>query len=489
MKVYTSVPHPTILAAVKKIIEYVEPTYGAAGRGILVDETYQQQVLDDGYAVLEQLEFENELENAVLSYVKAASQKANKKAGDGTTTALIILGAIVFKVLEQTMGAIGRTNYNAIAAELRSAAQKAVDAIRKDAKKVSGGKDLEKIALNSYNHPELAKVIADMVVKVGTDGTITLEEGQTVETTADVVAGFKFDRGYTSPYFAGKDGETAEFRNPWILVTDQKMATAQELLAVVETMVQQGRKEFVIIADDVNGEALTTLVLNKLRGSVNCAVVKAPAFGDRRTALLEDIAILVGATFYTEKTGTGLSTFTPEGVGSAERVVITKDNTIIVKGAGKKKEVETRASVIRALTEKGAEFDKEFAKDRLAALTGGVGVIRVGAHTEVEMKAKKSKVEDAIAATRMAAKEGVIAGGGVTLMNLKTGSRLLDEALKEPRRVLEKNGLDAISEGAQDAAGVVIASIEAAVSVASTLITAGGIIAPKREKPRPVDVE
>lgn len=482
MKVHTNAPHPVIVSAIRQLVDYVAPTYGAAGRGILVDKGYEQQVLDDGYAVIEEFELANELENAVIAYVKDASKKANKRAGDGTTTAILIMAAIVQLVLDESEHSLTTKNYPAIAKELRAGLVKAVEQIKKAAKPIKTLKELKSIALNSYNNPEMADVIAEMVSKVGIDGTLAIEQADTLETTTEIVTGLRFERGFVSPYLINNDSGTISLKNPHVIITDETFSKMEVLLPVLQPMLAAGKKDYLIIADDITGEALQALIVNKMRGNINIAAVKAPGYGDRRKELLEDIATVTGATVLSSKVGRGLATITPGDLGSAKSVVVSKDDTLIVDGAGKKGDIQKRADLIRPATETGSEFDRDFAKERLAALMGGVGVIRVGALTEVELKAKKSKIEDAINSTRLAAKDGVILGGGVMLGQIKSGSALLDAALKEPRRILEVNGIDAITPDVHDAAGVLIASIESGVSVAAELITSGGIIATKREK-------
>lgn len=481
MKVYTNTPQGVIESAVTKLRDYVKRTYGPAGRGVLIDKGFGQEILDDGFAAIEEFELPNELENAVIGYIKDASRKTNRRAGDGTTTAVLIMSAIVLAFIEQQKGSLTRTNAPKIADELRAAGKEAIETLRKKAKRVSTKEQLEQIALNSYNNPIMAALIAEMLLAVGADGAIALEESDTLETKSEIVTGMKIDRGYTSPYMAGAEGQDVILKNPYIIMTDEKIMGVDVLIPIIDPLLKAGKKDFLIICDEFGGEALATVLVNKMRGSINIASIRCPGFGDSKHQKMLDIATLTGGTYLSETQGRTVKSAGQSDLGGAKQVVVSREETIIVGGKGKKEEVEKRADMIRPLTETGSKFEQEVAQERLASLVGGVGVIRVGAPTEGEMRSIRSKAEDAISATKLAFKEGVLPGGGVTLADITTKSELLNEALKDPRKVLEENGLDAISAEAQDSAGVIIASLESAVSVAANLITTGSVIANKRE--------
>lgn len=482
MKVYSSNPHGVILSAVTKLARFIEPTYGAAGRGILIDKGFIQDVFDDGYAAVEEFELEDELENAVIKYVKEATRKTNKRAGDGTTTSVILMSAIIDVALTEWQDALVKPDLNEIAKEIEAASKKVVASITKQAKKIKTVAELERIAQNSYANPEVAEMIADLVHAVGKDGEVAIENSETMETTSEVVKGMTLDRGYISQYMAGKDSDTVTLTNPTIIITDEEIQTLDPIFPVIEEKLKQGNKDFLIIAQDVTGLALQALVVNKLKGNINAVAIKAPGYGDMRYELLEDIATLTGATFMTDKKGRPIASITLEDVGTAKKIDVNKDETLILEGAGKDDALKARVDIIRPLTEKGSEFDKDKAKTRIAKLTGGIGVIKVGANTETEQRAKKMKIEDAVHSTKLAFKDGVIPGVAVTYASAKSGSKILDAALQAPYGVLVKNGKKAISEDIQDAAGVAIASLESAVSLAVALLTTGGISAPKTEK-------
>lgn len=482
MKVYTSQPHGVILSAVTKLVEFIKPTYGPAGKGILINKGFQQELVDDGFAAVEEFELEDELENSVIGFVKEATRKTNKRAGDGTTTSLIVMSSITSHVLTAYEESMLKPNLIDIAEEIKRAGEIAVASIYKQAKKIKTVAELEKIALNSYNNPIIAGIIARLVHEVGKDGEIAIENSDTMVTESEVVKGMSIDRGYISQYMASPETGKASLTNPTIIITDELITTLDTIFPVIEAKLKEGQKDFLIIAEDIQGGALTSLVVNNMKGNIRAVGIKAPGFGDQRYELLEDIAILTGATFLTAKKGRALSTITVDDIGKAKKVEVTKDETIILSGNGKEADIEARVAAIRPLTEKGSEFDKDKYKQRIAKLTGGIGVIKVGAPTDTELKSVRMKVDDAVHSTRLAFKEGVIPGVALTFAAITTGNEYLDAALKAPGMVLVKNGENALSGSAQDAAGVAVASLESAISVATALITTGGIIARKTEK-------
>ena len=450
----------------------VKVTLGPKGRNVVIDKKYgAPQVTKDGVTVAKQVELEDRFENMGAQMVKEVASKTNEQAGDGTTTATVLAQAIIN---------VGIKNVTAGAnpMDLKRGIDKAVAAVVAELKKQSQGvgDDYSKIeqvgTISANNDTYIGKLIADAMSKVKKDGVITVEEAKGTETEVKVVEGMQFDRGYISPYFmTNGDKMEAVLDDPCILITDKKISAMNDLLPVLEPIAREG-KSLLIVADDVDGEALTTLVVNKLRGTLKIAAVKAPGFGDRRKEMLQDIAILTGATVVSEERGFTLEKVTPDMLGKAEKVTITKENTTIVGGAGDKKEIEDRAALIRKQMETStSDYDKEKLQERLGKLAGGVAVLYVGATTEVEMKEKKDRVEDALNATRAAVEEGYLPGGGVAyiraascLENLKgdnedetTGIHIVAKAIEEPLRQISQNaGVDGsvviqkIKEGKKD---------------------------------------
>ncbi len=450
----------------------VKVTLGPKGRNVVIDKKYgAPQVTKDGVTVAKEVELEDRFQNMGAQMVKEVASKTNEQAGDGTTTATVLAQAIIN---------VGIKNVTAGAnpLDLKRGIDKAVDAVVADLRKHSRevGDDFSKVeqvgTISANNDAYIGKLIADAMSKINKNGVITVEEAKGTETEVKVVEGMQFDRGYISPYFmTNSDKMEAELSNPLILVTDRKISSMKDLMPILEPIAREG-KELLIIAEDVDGEALTTLVVNRLRGTLKVAAVKAPGFGDRRKEMLQDIATLTGAVVVSEERGFTLENTTPDMLGRAEKVTITKENTTIVGGAGKKEDIEDRVNLIRSQIEVAtSEYDKEKLKERLGKLSGGVAVLYVGATTEVEMKEKKDRVEDALNATRAAVEEGYLPGGGVAyiraiaaLENLNgenedetTGIRIVAKAIEEPLRQIAQNaGVDGsviiqkIKEGKED---------------------------------------
>ena len=436
----------------------VKVTLGPKGRNVVIDKKYgAPQVTKDGVTVAKEIELEDRFENMGAQMVKEVASKTNEQAGDGTTTATVLAQAIIN---------VGIKNVTAGAnpLDLKRGIDKAVAAVVDDLRNRSHevGDDFSKVeqvgTISANNDAYIGKLIADAMSKVKKDGVITVEEAKGTDTEVKVVEGMQFDRGYISPYFmTNSDKMEAELNNPLILITDRKISAMKDLLPILEPIARDG-KELLIIAEDVDGEALTTLVVNRLRGALKVAAVKAPGFGDRRKEMLQDIATLTGAVVVSEDRGFTLENTTPDMLGKAEKVTITKENTTIVGGAGKKEDIEDRVKLIRSQIDVAtSEYDKEKLKERLGKLAGGVAVLYVGATTEVEMKEKKDRVEDALNATRAAVEEGYLPGGGVAyiraisaLENLKgdnedetTGIHIVARAIEEPLRQIAQNaGVD-----------------------------------------------
>jgi chaperonin GroEL len=455
--IYNEDARKAMKAGVDKLANAVKVTLGPKGRYVVLDKKFgSPTVTNDGVTIAKEIELEDPFENMGAQLVKEVASKTNDIAGDGTTTATVLAQSLINEGLKNiTAGA----NANHIKKGIDKAVAAVIEEVKKIAKQVKNKEEIAQIASISASDKEIGSLIADAMEKVGKDGVITVEEGKSSETTLDVVEGMQFDRGYNSPYFV-TDTERMQgiLENPYIIITDKKISSMQEILPLLEKIVQTGRP-FIIVAEDIEGEALATLVLNKIRGTLKVIAVKAPGFGDRRKEMLQDIAVLTGGTVITEETGLKLDSATIDLLGQAKRVVVDKENTTIVSGLGDKKEIESRISQIRKqIADTKSEYDKEKLQERLAKLVGGVAVVNVGAATEAEMKTKKFKVEDALNATRAGVEEGVVAGGGVALLKTqavlekiksddvdeKTGIEIVLKALEGPMRMIVENaGLEA----------------------------------------------
>ena len=454
---YTDDARKAMKDGVDKLANAVKVTLGPKGRYVVLDKKFgSPTVTNDGVTIAKEIELEDPFENMGAQLVKEVASKTNDIAGDGTTTATVLAQTMIGEGLRNiTSGA----NANHIKKGIDKAVAAVIEEIKKIAKKVSSKEEIAQIASISASDKEIGDLIANAMDKVGKDGVITVEEGKSADTTLDVVEGMQFDRGYCSPYFV-TDAERMEgvLEDPYIIITDKKISSMQEILPLLEKVVQTG-KGFIIIAEDIEGEALATLVVNKIRGTLKVIAVKAPGFGDRRKEMLQDIAILTGGTVISEETGLKLDAATIEMLGQAKRVVVDKENTTIVSGLGDKKEIEQRIAQIRKqIEETKSDYDKEKLQERLAKLVGGVAVINVGAATEAEMKAKKFKVEDAMNATRAGVEEGIVAGGGVALLKAQsvldslkgadsdeqTGINIVRKSLEGPiRQIIENAGIEA----------------------------------------------
>jgi chaperonin GroEL len=506
----------------------VRVTLGPRGRNVAIDKKWgPPTVTHDGVTVAKEIELENAFQNMGAQMLKQAATKTNDVAGDGTTTATILAQTMVNEGLRNvTAGA----NPMLIKRGIERATDAAVAEIKRLAVPVKGRDDLERIAAISANDAEIGKLFAEAMEKVGKDGVITVEESKTLKLEIEYTEGMLFDRGYISPYFiTNPERMVAEIDEPYILITEKKISSVQEMLPVLEQLVQQGRKDLVIIAEDVDGEALGTLVVNKLRGVLNILAVKAPGFGDRRKEMLRDIAILTGGQVVSEELGKKLENTTVNELGRARRVVANKDETTIVEGHGSDDDIKGRINQIKAQVEETtSDYDREKLQERLAKLSGGVAVVKVGAATEVELKEKKARVEDALQATRAAVEEGVVPGGGVSLLSaaraldelklepdMQVGVEIFKRALEEPTRQLANNaGLEGsvivqelkerqkrdvntgfnvmteeygnlIDDGIIDPAKVTRSALENAASVAAIILTTDALVTEKPEKAPP----
>mgnify|MGYP003082835747 FL=1 len=511
-----------MLRGVDVLANTVKVTLGPKGRNVVLEKAFGSPLItNDGVTIAKEIELEDHFENMGAKLVAEVASKTNDIAGDGTTTATVLTQAIVREGLKNvTAGA----NPVGIRRGIELATKAAVEELHRISRPVESKEAIAQVAAISSGSAEVGELIAEAMEKVGNDGVITIEESKGIETELDVVEGMQFDRGYLSQYMVtDNDKMIATLDNPFILITDKKVSNIQEIIPLLEQIVQQGRA-LLIIADDVDGEALPTLVLNKLRGTFNVVAVKAPGFGDRRKAMLEDIAVLTGAQVITEDLGLELKDATLAQLGTAGKVVVSKDSTTIVEGAGSKELIANRVSLIRAQAQDTtSDFDREKLHERLAKLSGGVAVIKVGAATETELKEKKLRIEDALNATRAAVEEGIVSGGGTALVNvqkvvdalelegdLATGAKIVSRSLEEPlRQIAENAGLEGsvivarlkseekgigynaatdewvnmIEAGIVDPTKVTRSALQNAASVSALLLTTEAVVA---DKPAPV---
>ena len=512
---------------VNQLADTVKITLGPKGRNVVLDKKFGTPLItNDGVTIAKEIELADPFENMGAQIVKEVSTKTNDVAGDGTTTATLLAQAIIREGLKNLAAG---ANPMVMKKGIAKATAAAIEAIQANSKKVSGSDDIARVGAVSSGDETIGKLIAEAMEKVSADGVITVEESKTAETYSEVVEGMQFDRGYIAPYMV-TDTEKMEavLDDPLILITDKKISSIQELLPLLEQVVQSGKK-LLIVAEDVEGEALSTLIVNKLRGTLNVCCVKAPGFGDRRKEMLQDMAILTGGTVISSDLGYELKETTVDMLGKARQVKVNKDNTIIVDGSGDSKAIKDRVNQIRAQIEvTTSDYDREKLQERLAKLAGGVAIIRVGAATESEMKEKKLRIEDALNATRAAVEEGIVAGGGTAYVNAipaverliskvegdeKTGVRIVAKALSEPVKqiainagidgsvVLEKiknarkvgYGFDAYKEtycdmitaGIVDPTKVTRSALQNAASVAAILLTTESLVADKPEPPAP----
>lgn len=514
-------------SGIDQLAETVRITLGPRGRNVVLDKKFGAPLItNDGVTIAKEIELDNPFENMGAQLVKEVSTKTNDVAGDGTTTATLLAQAIVREGMKNVAAG---ANPMSLKRGIEVAVDAVVSSVVANSKKVSGSDDIARVAAISAGDETIGKLIAEAMDKVSADGVITVEESKTAETYSEVVEGMQFDRGYITPYMV-TDTEKMEavIDDAYILITDRKISNVQDILPLLEQILQAGRK-LIIIAEDVEGEALSTLIVNKLRGTLTCVAVKAPGFGDRRKEMLRDIATLTGGEVISEELGLELKEATMDMLGRARQVKVQKENTIIVDGAGNPDDNKARIAQIRSQIENTtSDFDREKLQERLAKLSGGVAVIKVGAATEVEMKEKKLRIEDALSATKAAVEEGIVAGGGVALINAtkdldklleekegdeKTGVKIVISAIQEPLRQMAvnaglegsiiidkiqnsgKNGygfdfakleyIDMISAGIVDPTKVTRSALQNAASVAAMVLTTESLVADKKEPPAP----
>ena len=474
MKLTTSKPEAVILSAVKKYVEFIAPTYGPAGKKILiVQNEFNHEAVDDGKRSSQAFEIENELENAVIQYIKETTQKGK----DGTTTAGIIMSNIVLEALKDIDDDFKDRDYHGMSLSLKKGLIEAVKHVSKASRKIKTKEELYAIAHNSYNNEAIAKLVADTIFTIGKDGVLSIEDSRGTETTVEVVNGLEIPKGYHSPYLINQDDKVV-LQNPAILIVNKKINLFSEVAHIIKMATEAGTKDFVVLADGFGDDVINKCIAYKMMGSFRPLLIETPGYGDKLENL-SDVAAIVGAAVVDEK-AIKLDKVGAEYLGTCETIKATKDKTTILGGVGKVKDYIT---TLKGQLEKATnDFEKDKLTKRVAVLSGGVAVIKVGAYTENEQKSIKTKVENAVNSTQIAFKGGVVEGAGKVLLNIKTSSELLNEALKAPRKQLETNGKKYLNENTVDPADVVITAVESAVSIASGLITLGGISVPKRKK-------
>ncbi|MBQ6233157.1 MAG: chaperonin GroEL [Clostridia bacterium] len=517
----------SLQSGIDQLANTVKITLGPKGRNVVLDKKYGSPLItNDGVTIAKEVELKDPFENMGAQLIKEVATKTNDVAGDGTTTATLLAQAIVREGIKNLAAG---ANPMVLKKGIEAATEAAVDALKEISQPITGKQAIAQVASISAGDEEIGKLISDAMEKVGNDGVITVEESKTMKTELNTVEGMQFDRGYASAYMVtDSDKMVAELENPMILITDKKISNIQEILPVLEQVVQAGRK-MLIIAEDVEGEALATLVLNKLRGTFTCVAVKAPGFGDRRKEMLQDIAILTGGTVISTELGIELKDAKMDMLGTARQVKVDKENTTIVEGAGQKEDIQARIQQIKAqIAETKSDYDREKLQERLAKLAGGVAVIHVGAATEIEMKERKLRIEDALAATRAAVEEGIVPGGGVALLNVtkkvaeeqskyqgdaKTGVQIVLRAMEEPLRQIAMNAgidgsviienirrsrksgygydalkgeyIDMIERGIIDPTKVTRSALQNAASVAAMVLTTESLVTDIPEPPAP----
>ena len=526
--IYSEEARRALERGVNHLADTVKITLGPKGRNVVLDKKFGSPVVtNDGVTIAKEIDLEDKFEAMGAALVKEVATKTNDVAGDGTTTAILLAQAIVREGLKNVAAG---ANPMILKRGIEKAVEAAVNGINEISKTVNGRSDISRVAAVSSSDEEIGELIADAMEKVTNDGVITVEESKTMATSVDIVEGMQFDRGYVSAYMAiDTDKMEAILDEPYILITDKKISNVQDILPILEKIVQQGKK-LVLIAEDVEGEALATLIVNKLRGTFTCVAVKAPGFGDRRKAMLEDIAVLTGGRVISDEVGLDLKEADLSLLGTARQVKVQKENTIIVDGAGLPDDIKARINSIKAqIEETTSDFDREKLQERLAKLSGGVAVIQVGAATEVEMKEKKMRIEDALAATKAAVEEGIVPGGGTAYINVldrvsalldttvgdeRTGIEAVLKAMEEPIRQITQNAglegsvivdkvktasnnegydvlaeqyVDMVSAGIVDPSKVARIALQNAASVAGMLLTTESLVAeiPEKEPPMP----
>lgn len=476
MKLTQTRPEQTILSAVRKYVDFLASTYGPTGKKILiVDNELNHKAVDDGRMSSQAFELQNEFENAIVQYIRETTEKTYQRVKDGTTTSALIMGAIIEEAFKNLENELIDTDYHGLTLDLRKGLDEAVKKIKALGKQIKTKEELNAIALNSFNHPEIAKLISETVFKIGKEGIIAIEDSQGMETTMEIVQGLELQKGYASPYLINAPNNHVTLKNPYVLLVNKKIETFAEIVPILK-QVMESKRQLVVIAEGFGEGTMNSVIAQKFmsQGNFNPLLVEASGVGDTKLDTLRDIGAVTGGQVV-DKTLT-LDKITVADLGQAESVDSTKDKTVILAG---KKDLKAYVESIKIPTTN--KFEQDRIDRRVAQLLGGVAVIKVGAYTENEQKWLKAKIENAINATQLAFKDGVVQGAGKTYEGIKTSSEILNNALKAPRKQLEKNGKAYLNDNVVDPTGVLIAGLETAVSIASGLITMGGISVPKRK--------
>lgn len=480
MKISQTDTKKTILSALSKYAKLITPTYGPAGKKVLIaTNSFSVKAADDGHTVSNEIEFENEFENGVVQYIKETTDKTNSRVGDGTTTSVILTEAIVKEAMGDLSNPFLDTNHYKKVQEIQKATKEAIEYIKSKAQKIKTDQELYKVAYNSYNNEEIAKLISSTLVKIGKDGVLTIEDSKTSNTEVEMVEGFEFEKGFTSPYFINSDRESAVLNDPVFILLEGTLNRFLDVVPTLKGLFKAGKKNIVIIASGFSEEVLGHVIMDKISGVYSPILLECPGFGDGKLENLRDIAAVVDAKIFDDKVNK-IETATVEDLGTVKKIISKKDKTILI--GGNTKTIKERIKLLTEKLETASDgFQKEKLQKTIATLSGGIALIKVGANTENEQKSIKMKVEDSINATKIALQDGVVSGGGKILCDIETSSPILNKALKVPREKLEENGKEFLDKNVIDPAGVLIAALETASSIACGLLMIEGIIVTKRE--------
>ncbi len=482
MKIVQIKPLKTVRSAVEKYVEFISPTYGPAGKKILIaTNPFQVKAADDGHEASKEFELENELENAVISYVKETTEHINSRVGDGRATAVILMGAIVEGVLEGLDNPLTtKSNYHAEVHEIKKGTEEAIETIKSKAKEVKTKPDLYKVALNSSNDEEIAKLVSDTVFKIGVNGLLSVEDSQSVNTEVEIVEGMELDKGLASPYLMTSEGE-GSLNDPYIIIFNKHLDSFNELVPLINVCKTANNGNIVVIAESFSESVLQNLIIARVKGLIAPLAIECPGYGENKAETFKDIALITGGQVI-DTTTQKIEDITIEFFGKAKKVTARKNKTTIIGGQGSKIDIAYRVTQLKDSLSEKSRYEKDMIEKRIAVLEGGIALIKVGAVTESEQKSKKGKVSDAVHATRIAFRDGVVKGGGKTYSELKTSSPILNKALQEPLNCLISNGKEFLDDNVTDPAGVLIASLETASSIARGLLSLGGIVTNKRKK-------
>lgn len=465
-----------IRQVVKDFVGALSATYGPAGRKVLIQDNYNIISADDGKTVANHYEIGDEVDNAVVMYVREAMNKTDDRVKDGTTTSAIILGSIIEHTADKSGGLLA-INPHGIIQDIRKGTEEAVKQIKKLSKPIKTKEELYEVALNSCNNEEMAKIISDTLFTIGKDGAITIEDSPTAKTDIEVVEGMELEKGFVSPYFVN-EGDKVVLKDTNVLLVNKKVELLKDLAPILKGMGEKKESSLLIIAEGFSDDIINNFIMAKMQGLFRPLLVENPAYGDQKFELLKDIAVITGATIVDDK---GATNFSYEGLGKVSSATAKKDSTVIV-GNGKKSEITKRVEEVKEALAKANEYEKAKLEKRIASLTGGVAILKVGANTENEQKTKKLKIDDAVGATKAAYRFGIVKGGGRTFEAIKTSSEILNKALKAPRQVLEANGKEFLDEKVYDPTEVLVAALESGVSIACGILEMESVIATKREK-------